>query len=89
MPSVVPITLLTYPDLIVHGTTYQIDQKVTFKDEYLRGVICVLEGLAAEASAIIVERIAGDTPKGRIADSRHTFNYAISTGLIQSLFSHQ
>ncbi|MFK4475733.1 hypothetical protein ABH897_005527 [Paenibacillus sp. RC73] len=65
----------------VHGTTYHIGQRVTLKDEYLRGVICVLEGLAAEASAIIIERITRNIPKSRIADSRRTFNYAISTGL--------
>lgn len=51
----------------VNDSSFKIGQKVSLSGEYLRRAICVLSGLSAVASSLVVKKIYKKMPQGRIA----------------------
>ncbi|AWM17222.1 hypothetical protein DKG76_10815 [Bacillus inaquosorum] len=70
------------------NSNYNIGEKIPLTENYLRGVIALLEGLSAEATSIIIENICGERVKGgRLKFSRKSFAYSVKNNYYEKLLT--
>jgi hypothetical protein len=61
----------------VKGTTYKLGNKLKIDTEYLKRILCVLEGLATMASVLVIRNIYKDVPRGKLSSSLKSFDTGI------------